>query len=256
MATFGTVTVVIVLVGLAVAWMLQGPPTSPAAYPAKRVTETVTEGATGGQEARPAPQTPAEFDRERHSTTDPRSIWVVVNKKHPIAPLDFEPDIALVRGYQVATAAAGPLARLLDAGDRRGLGLKIGSAYRSYGYQESVYQATVAARGVAGADRVSARPGHSEHQTGLGVDIVTPADPGCHFDRCFGETRAGRWLAREAWRYGFIVRYQPGARAITGYAPEPWHLRYVGRPLAAELRRQQVTTLEEFFGITGGDYRP
>lgn len=246
MATFATLTVMVLLIGLAVVWVLHGSRTSPAAYPAWRVTERT--------EASTAPPARARFDRKRHSTTDPRSIWVIVNKKRPIAPLDFRPDLTLVRGYQVATAAADPLARLLTAGDRRDLGLKIASAYRSYGYQSSVYQSTVAARGAAAADRVSARPGHSEHQTGLGVDIVTPADSGCHFERCFGDSPAGRWLAREAWRFGFIVRYPPGARAITGYAPEPWHLRYVGRPLAAELRRRQVATLEEFFGVAGGDY--
>lgn len=246
MATFATLTVVVVLIGSSVVWVVHGSRTSPAAYPAWRVTER--------NEASAAPPTRARFDRKRHSTTDPRSIWVIVNKLRSIAPLDFRPDITLVRGYQVATAAADQLARLLEAGDRRDLGLKIASAYRSYDYQSSVYESTVAARGSAAADRVSARPGHSEHQTGLAVDLVTPADAACHFERCFGDTPAGRWLAREAWRYGFIVRYPPGARAVTGYAPEPWHLRYVGRPLAAELRRQQVATLEEFFGVEGGGY--
>jgi D-alanyl-D-alanine carboxypeptidase len=180
---------------------------------------------------------------------------VVVNKKHAIEPRDFRPEIDLVRGYQVARAAAGPLTDLLAASDRIGLGFKIASAFRSFDYQQGVYGGTVAARGQAAADRVSARPGHSEHQTGLAVDLITPASPGCDFDACFARTRGGRWLAEHAWRYGFVVRYQPGTTAVTGYAPEPWHLRYVGRALAAELRRTQVATLEEFFGVSGGDYR-
>lgn len=100
---------------------------------------------------------------------------------------------------------------------------------------------------------VSARPGHSEHQTGLAVDLVTPASPDCDFEVCFAETPGGQWLAANAWRYGFIIRYQSGSD-ITGYSPEPWHLRYVGKSLAAELRRTGVATLEEFFGIPGGDY--
>ena len=197
---------------------------------------------------------PAPFDRSAHSTTDPSSIWVVVNKTHPVTPADFRPEVALVRGYQVATGAARPLTRLLDAGDRRGLGLKIASAFRSYDYQLHVHAATAATRGQAAADQLSARAGHSEHQTGLAVDLVTPADPGCDFEACFAHTAAGRWLARNAARFGFVVRYQPATTAFTGYAPEPWHLRYVGRPLAAELRRTGVATLEEFFGIPGGDY--
>jgi D-alanyl-D-alanine carboxypeptidase len=194
------------------------------------------------------------FDTTAHSTTDPASPWVVVNKTHPISPKDFRPDIALVRGYQVAVPASGPLARLLAAADRRELGLKIASAFRSYDYQRHVHDEVVAGRGAAEADRVSARAGHSEHQTGLAVDLVTPAEPVCDFDPCFASTRAGRWLARSAWRFGFVVRYRPGTAAVTGYRPEPWHLRYVGRPLAAQMRRTGVATLEEFFQIPGGDY--
>ena len=201
----------------------------------------------------PGPASAPPFDRGRHSTSDPASIWVIVNKKHPVAA-DYRPDIALVRGYQVASAAAQPLGELLAASDRAGLGFKIASAFRSYAYQQGVYAGTVAARGRAVADRVSARPGHSEHQTGLAVDLVTPASPACHFDACFGETPGGQWLAANSWRYGFIVRYQPGSTRLTGYAPEPWHLRYVGRRLALELRRTGTATLEEFFGVTGGGY--
>jgi D-alanyl-D-alanine carboxypeptidase len=197
---------------------------------------------------------PAPFDRTAHSTTDPRSIWVIVNKTHPVAPPDFRPEVTLVRGYQVATAAAGPLARLLDASDRLGLGFKIASAFRSYGYQYGVHAATQAARGAAGADLVSARAGYSEHQTALAVDLVTPADPACDFDACFARTPGGRWLARNAWRFGFVVRYQPATTAVTGYSPEPWHLRYVGRPLAREMRETGIGTLEQFFNVPGGDY--
>jgi D-alanyl-D-alanine carboxypeptidase len=194
------------------------------------------------------------FDRNAHSTTDASSIWVIVNKTHPIAPSDFRPEIDIVRGYQVAAPAAGPLGRLLDASDRRGLGFKIASAFRSYDYQLHVHAATAAARGDAEADLVSARAGYSEHQTGLAADLITPADPACDFEACFARTPGGRWLARTAWRFGFVVRYQPATTAVTGYAPEPWHLRYVGRPLAAELHRTGIATLEEFFGVPGGDY--
>ena len=202
-----------------------------------------------------AAQTARVFDRTAHSTTDPGSIWVIVNKTHPITPSDFRPEIDLVRGYQVATPAAGPLGRLLDAGDRRGLGFKIASAFRSYDYQLHVHAATAATRGDAEADLLSARAGYSEHQTGLAVDLVTPDDPACDFEACFARTPGGRWLARTAWRFGFVVRYQPATTAVTGYAPEPWHLRYVGKPLAKELRHEGIATLEEFFGVPGGDYQ-
>jgi D-alanyl-D-alanine carboxypeptidase len=185
-------------------------------------------------ETSPSPASAAAFDRAAHSTTDPSSIWVIVNKTHPAAPLEA----------------------LLADSDREGLGFKIASAFRSFDYQESVHAATVSARGRAEADRVSARAGFSEHQTGLAVDLTTPVDPACDFDACFAGTPGGRWLPANAWRYGFVVRYQPDTVAVTGYSPEPWHLRYVGRALAAELRRTDVATLEEFFGVHGGDYRP
>jgi len=203
---------------------------------------------------RQAPEGAAGLDPGRLSTTDPASIWVVVNKTHPVTPSDFRPEIGLVRGYQVAAAVVDPLTELLADSDGEGLGFKIASAFRSYDYQASVHASTVASRGQEAADRVSARAGHSEHQTGLAVDLVTPADPTCDFEACFADTAGGRWLEANAWRYGFVVRYQPGTTSVTGYEPEPWHLRYVGRELAAELRRTGVATLEEFFGIPGGDY--
>ena len=98
------------------------------------------------------------LDLQAHSTTDPSSIWVVVNKTHPIHPLDFAPRVAIVRGYQVARPAAQPLESLLHAGDRAGLGLQIGSAFRSYGYQVSVHDALVESVGSIAADRTSRVP--------------------------------------------------------------------------------------------------
>jgi zinc D-Ala-D-Ala carboxypeptidase len=195
------------------------------------------------------------LDLSAHSTTDSSSIWVVVNKTHPIHPLNFRPRLTIVRGYQVAQAAARPLARLLDASDAARLGFKIASAFRSYAYQEHVHDALVSSVGSPAADRVSARRGHSEHQTGLAVDIITPDHPRCDLAACFATTPAGRWLAWNAWRYGFILRYTRENEAITGYHPEPWHIRYVGRPLAAAMRAAGITSLEKVFHVTGGNYR-
>jgi D-alanyl-D-alanine carboxypeptidase len=195
------------------------------------------------------------IDLEAHSTTDPSSVWVVVNKTHPIKPLDFTPAVTIVRGYRVARSAARPLGLLLNAGDAAGLGFKIESGYRSYGYQVSIHDEFAASEGGAGADRVSARAGYSEHQTGLAVDLISLTDSRCNMQECFAATSAGRWLASNAWRYGFIVRYRAGDERITGYSPEPWHIRYVGRPLAAAMRIAGVSTLEQVFHISGGNYR-
>lgn len=193
------------------------------------------------------------FNKHAHSTRDPSSVWVIVNKTHPIHPSDFRPDIRLVRGYQVARPAAGPLANLLDAAAAAGLHLKIASAYRSRAYQEGVHARLVAERGQVAADAISARPGYSEHQTGLAVDLE-PLDGRCALDPCFAQTPEGRWLEEHAARFGFVVRYTAQNRKWTGYAPEPWHFRYVGRALAHELRTSGSGSLEEFFGVSGGNY--
>ncbi|MFL6156341.1 MAG: M15 family metallopeptidase [Marmoricola sp.] len=190
-----------------------------------------------------------------HSTADPRSIWVVVNKTHEINPTSYRPEISIVRGYQVATVAAGALSDLLDASDQVNLGFKIASAFRSFDYQRSVHDALVGSEGQVAADKVSARPGFSEHQTGLAADLITPDDPSCDFKQCFGQTAGGRWLTQHAWEFGFLVRYTAGNEAITGYSPEPWHLRYVGKPLATAMHDDGVTTLEEMLDVPGGGYR-
>jgi D-alanyl-D-alanine carboxypeptidase len=201
----------------------------------------------------PPPVSAAPFDRGLHSLTDPTSIWVIVNKTHPISPLDFRPTLSIVRGYQVATPAAAPLTHLLDSADRAGMPLKIASAFRSFAYQEGVHSRLVAGIGQTAADAVSARPGYSEHQTGLAVDLQ-PLPGTCALDPCFARTPAGRWLAAHAWTFGFVLRYTEANQRVTGYSPEPWHFRYVGTALARELHDTGVGSLEAFFGVRGGDY--
>jgi D-alanyl-D-alanine carboxypeptidase len=144
---------------------------------------------------------------------------------------------------------------MLDAADRAGVPLKVASAFRSLGYQEGVHSRLVASVGQAAADAVSARPGYSEHQTGLAVDLQ-PLDGTCALQSCFAQTPAGRWLAAQAWTFGFVERYTAANRRITGYSPEPWHFRYVGTSLARELHDTGATSLEGFFGVSGGNYPP
>ena len=124
-----------------------------------------------------------------------------------------------------------------------GASLSVVSPYRSYTSQVSVYAGWVKRLGKAQADRQSARPGHSEHQTGLAVDINTAVA------QSFATTPAGKWLAANSWRYGFILRYPDGKEPVTGYEFEPWHFRYVGVALATEMHTTKITTLEEFFGL-------
>ncbi|MFI2364453.1 M15 family metallopeptidase [Promicromonospora sp. NPDC019610] len=210
-----------------------------------------------GQQSAPADAGPGDdpgLDLTARSTTDPASPWVVVNKHTPLDPVGYEPDLTTVRGYLVRPDVAPDLSALLAAADADGVRLTLRSAYRGYPKQAAVYAGWVAQLGAEQADAVSARPGHSEHQTGLAVDVGGTSEPGCDFEPCFGRTAEGRWVAEHAATYGFLVRYTPENSAVTGYAPEAWHLRWVGRDLAAYLADTGVTTLEEVFDVPGGGY--
>ena len=124
------------------------------------------------------------------------------------------------------------------------LNIYIASGYRSYSYQERLYNNYTMVSGVSGADTYSARPGHSEHQTGLCFDLNS-------VDDSFFYTDEGKWINDNSFVYGFIIRYPKGKESITGYQYEPWHLRYVGKDLAKELYNNgDWITLEEYFGIS------
>jgi zinc D-Ala-D-Ala carboxypeptidase len=203
----------------------------------------------------------AGFNKQQYSTTDPASIWVVVNKAHPLSPIDYAPaDLKIPsvplrvpgnESMQQRAAAAGALEQMFAGAKVDGLQLMLSSGYRSYSYQVGLYNGYVHSEGQALADQQSARPGHSEHQTGLAADIE-PSNRQCELQQCFADTSEGKWLAANAYKYGFILRYTPDKVAITGYESEPWHFRYVGQELAAEMQAKSITTLEEFFGISGG----
>jgi len=125
-----------------------------------------------------------------------------------------------------------------------GLSIWIASGYRSYNTQNYLYNNYVARDGVAAADTYSARPGHSEHQTGLAFDLNS-------VNSSFAYTDEGKWIKDNCYLYGFIIRYPEGSENITGYMYEPWHLRYVGKELAEKIYNNgNWLTLEEYFGIT------
>ena len=124
-----------------------------------------------------------------------------------------------------------------------GFNLKVISGFRSYSSQKSTYNGWVNKYGQAKADTLSARPGHSEHQTGLAADINS-------LNQSWGNTDEGKWLNNNCYKYGFIIRYPYGKDDITGYIYEPWHIRYVGKDLAEKLYNDgNWITLEEYFGI-------
>ncbi|WP_404446651.1 M15 family metallopeptidase [Microbacterium marinum] len=122
-----------------------------------------------------------------------------------------------------------------------GVSLNIISGFRSYASQAAIYPAKIRQYGYETAQLRSARPGHSEHQTGLAIDVNS-------ISQSWGETKAGRWVARNGHRYGFIVRYPKGKTSVTGYAYEPWHLRHVGVSTATHLYKTGLT-LDEYLGV-------
>lgn len=122
------------------------------------------------------------------------------------------------------------------------------STFRSYDYQVELYDRYVARDGQAAADRYSARPGYSEHQTGLAFDIGEVGNEADWASNRFGQTPAGKWVNENAHRYGFILRYPEGKEHITGYMHESWHFRYVGKEIAKEIHEKGIT-LEEYLGV-------
>jgi D-alanyl-D-alanine carboxypeptidase len=179
---------------------------------------------------------------------------VVVDKKHPLNPKSYvPPDLVDVpvphtNAPRLRKVASDAVVTMFAAAKRDGLELASNSAYRSYTYQVGVYGDDVSQEGKAAADQLTARPGYSEHQTGLAIDIGAVSGD-CSLAACFAGTPEGRWLAANGWRYGFVLRYPKGLTSITGYDYEPWHFRYVGLDLAKRMHDSGVQTLEQEFGL-------
>ncbi len=166
--------------------------------------------------------------------SQPDSLRCLVNKMRPFAQQDWEPsDLVEFYGHQLRAEAAKAADTMIDAAATDGVTLLVSSAYRSYAVQQQTYQ-------------LSARPGYSEHQTGLAIDFASPE--GCRLEECYRDTLAGQWLAKNAPRYGYILRFPDGRQSVTGYRFEPWHYRYVGVQIAQEYVSSGAKTFEEFIG--------
>ena len=181
------------------------------------------------------------------NNADDADLWKIANKSRAFANPRYQPsDLRIVsvptlpgRGQDERSLRAvlmPDLEKLVAAARAAGVTLRVGSGYRSYATQASLFASYVRQHGEAAANRFSSRPGHSEHQSGLAVDFAG-ADQTCWVDGCFERTAAGKWLAAHAHEYGFILRYPKGKEKITGYQYEPWHFRYVGRELAGALHQ-------------------
>ena len=180
---------------------------------------------------------------DKSNYNDPDSISFVVNKKRPLpdgyTPTDLD---GILRKEPKEKLDA-----LLSEARAQSINLRLISGYRSQSSQDSLYSSYLSKDGQALADTYSARPRHSEHQTGLAVDLGNN-DNICDLDICFSETPGGKWLSQNSYKFGFIIRYQKDKTDITGYQFEPWHLRYVGTDIAKDLHSSNKT-LEEYFGL-------
>jgi D-alanyl-D-alanine carboxypeptidase len=197
------------------------------------------------------------FNKSLYATDIASSLWVVVNKGRAL-PADYVPAKLVVPkmplrlnasspGMFVRSDTAAALEAMATQASKDGINLMLTSGYRSYVDQATVHENYAQTQSVAAADSFSARAGHSEHQTGLAADLE-PTSQSCELDQCFDSTLEGKWLAANCYKYGFIIRYQKDTTSFTGYEYEPWHIRYVGKDLAAQL---QITgqTLEQFFSL-------
>ena len=158
---------------------------------------------------------------------------LVVNKTYGL-PSGYNPGVNPI--------AKEALDRMFAAAEADGIKLWVESGFRSYELQGTIYNNYVSREGQAAADRYSARPGHSEHQTGLAFDLNS-------FDMNFGSTPEGKWLSEHCWEYGFILRYPADKEDITAFMAEPWHVRYVGDDVAKALH-ESGQVIEEYLDIT------
>lgn len=194
----------------------------------KETTASTT--APAAKPTEPAAKPPVSGD-----VTEPTYIGgiLIANKTYPL-PRDYNPggltDECESAFYEMEAAAS-----------ELGLDIYIASGFRSYDTQASIYQRYCNEDGQAEADTYSARPGHSEHQTGLAIDLNS-------ISSSFAYTEEGQWIAEHCWEYGFILRYPADKVSITGYMYEPWHIRYVGKTNAQAIYESGLC-LEEYLGI-------
>lgn len=191
------------------------------------------------------------------SPDDP--LLILVNRAHPL-PENYTPELTELQAWNLSVASVlyDDLCRMLTDGRAQGLQFTICSAYRSHETQQALFEEDVARymqqgmseeEAIAATEQYTMRPGCSEHETGLAVDIVSTAQQ--LLDESQASTPESQWLREHCWEYGFILRYPEDKSSITGIAYESWHYRYVGVSAAQYLHERNLT-LEEFWAQEGG----
>lgn len=191
---------------------------------------------------------------------DPTDILILVNKTNraPAVPVTLvKPDVMPTKeGYAeniyMRPEAAGALEELFAGAAQEGITLYATSGYRSYSTQKAIFERKLDRMSEKAANASVAKPGYSEHQTGLAMDVEGQTTLGTGLTEAFGTSPEGIWLAAHCHEYGFIIRYPEEKTKITGYIYEPWHIRYVGKEAAAEIKALDVT-FEEYILMVRGD---
>ncbi len=181
-------------------------------------------------------------------------LFILINKQnsvsedycaHDLSPINYYAEDRDPQWRYMRAEAADSFHKMVEAARAEGIDFVMTTAYRSYGFQSILWNNAVERYGTEeDANNMVARPGESEHQSGLAVDISS-AENDYQLNENFGDTEAGKWVAEYADEYGFILRYPADKTDITGYGFEPWHLRYVGVTAAEEISGQGVV-LEEY----------
>lgn len=166
---------------------------------------------------------------------------LLVNKEYGL-PEDYDPNDGKLEDEVIEA-----FEEMKEAAKKDGITINIRSGYRSYSIQKQLYDDYVRRDGKENADRYSAVPGFSEHQTGLAIDITTE-DKITSIGPWFDETPQAKWIYENAYKYGFVLRYPKGKEHITGYKTESWHYRYIGKEHSKNFNMNDLT-LEEYFGI-------
>ena len=191
---------------------------------------------------------------------NPLDLLILVNKTNraPAVPVTLvKPNVEPTRegvaeNIYMRPEAAGALEELFAGAADAGLKLYATSGFRSYSTQKAIFDRRSKERGEKAANMSVAKPGYSEHQTGLAMDVEGETTKGTGLTEAFGHSPEGIWLAEHCHEYGFIIRYPEGKTNITGYIYEPWHVRYVGCEAAQEIVDLGVT-FEEYILLVRGD---
>lgn len=194
------------------------------------------------------PNVKMNFYKEIVMTPNQESLLVLVNKNYQLSqtyiPYDFIPvevtlaEFAPYETNYLRRDAADATEQLFAAAEELGLELTLRTGFLSYESQKKRYEQDVYEMGLEYAETISTRPGHSEHQTGLAIDVTTPSINN-ELTVDFAQSEEGQWVLSHAYEFGFIIRYPEGKEEEVGYTYEPWHLRYVGKEVAKEIHEKQ-----------------